>query len=321
MGLVAIPEDQPHLQDYLPRAALQNSYLMNGILALSALELARASETPAMYLPAAIEYSNKASAEFRIQLCNITRDNLHLLYYFAMIAATFNFSLPPEQMSAIDRLGIAFDMVIGATAIATTNIEWLMDSPLSLEIVVGLGQASIETLDSEILMAIDYMASVSSQMSPKLIAEEKETVKVEIAGKEQEIPCPPVGKQFMYWLAIAHLKYCFAEDVRGLIKGYCMTFVPISGMDFIWAIRKKEPVALFVLMYFAVLMHRYGEQTNAWWIRTTGPDLVREASEILLRLPVAMMEEGREGIAWARRQVGLPPLVMEGFVCPEDLVL
>ena len=321
MGLVAIPEDQPHLQDYLPRAALRNSYLMNGILALSALELARASETPAIYLPAAIEYSNKASADFRVQLCNITRDNLHLLYYFAMIAATFNFALPPEQMTAIDRIGIAFDMVIGATAIATTNIQWLMDSPMSLEIVLGLGLASMDILDSETVRAIGYMVSVSSQMSPKLITEEKETVKVEIGGKEQDIPCPPVSEQFMYWLAIAHLKYCFAEDARGLIKGYCMTFIPLSGMDFIWAVRRKEPVALFVLIYFGVLMHRYGEQTKAWWIRTTGRDLVNEASEILLQSPVAMMEEGREGIAWTRRQVGLPPLLMEGVVCPQDLVL
>ncbi|KAE9374416.1 hypothetical protein N431DRAFT_503275 [Stipitochalara longipes BDJ] len=321
MGLVAIPEDQPHLQDYLPRAALRNSYLMNGILALSALELARASETPATYLPAAIEYSNKASADFRIQLCNITRDNLHLLYYFAMIAATFNFALPPEQMSAIDRIGIAFDMVIGATAIATTNIEWLMDSPMTLGIVIGLGRASMEILDSETSTALDHMVTVSSQMSPKLIIEEKETMKIEIGGQEQEIPCPPVNEQFMYWLAIAHLKYCFAEDARGLIQGYCMTFVPLSGTDFICAIRKQEPVALFVLMYFGVLMDRYGEDTKVWWMMTTGRDLVKEASEILLRTPIAMMESGREGIVWTRRQVGLPPLLMESYVCPEDLIL
>ncbi|KAN0102978.1 hypothetical protein V8E51_011291 [Hyaloscypha variabilis] len=321
MGLVAVPEDHPHLQDYLPRAALRNSYLMNGILALSALELARASATSATYLPAAIEYSNKASADFRVQLCNITRDNLHLLYYFAMIAATFNFALPPEQMTSIDRIGIAFDMVIGATAIATTNIEWLMDSPMTLGTVLDLGRASMDLVDSETLTALDYMVSVSSQMSPKLIAEEKETMKVEIGGQEQEIPCPPVSEQFMYWLAIAHLKYCFAEDARSLIKGYCMTFIPLSGTDFIWAIRKQEPVALFVLMYFGVLMDRYGADTKAWWIMTTGRDLVKEASEILLRSPVAMMDDGREGIAWTRRQVGLPPLVMESCVCPEDLVL
>jgi hypothetical protein len=100
-----------------------------------------------------------------------------------------------------------------------------------------------------------------------------------------------------------------------------MTFIPLSGTDFIWAIRKQEPVALFVLMYFGVLMDRYGADTKAWWIMTTGRDLVKEASEILLRSPVAMMDDGREGIAWTRRQVGLPPLVMESYVCLEDLVL
>lgn len=153
-------------------------------------------------------------------------------------------------------------------------------------------------------------------MSPKSLPAME---KIYVAG--QEVPSPPESERYMYWLAIAQLKYCFAEDARGLIAGYCLTFIPVAGADFIWAIRKQEPVALFVLMYFGVLMDRYGEDPRMWWITTTGRDLVKETSEILLQTPIAMIPDGREGITWTRQQAGLPPLVIEDCVCPRDLIL
>jgi hypothetical protein len=316
LGLCCVPEDTPHLQDYVPRAALGNTYLMNGILALSALELSRASSSP-NYLPAAIEYSNRASADFRSQISNITRENLHLLYYFAMIAATFNFALPPEQTSAMARMGIAFDMVIGAVNIAMTNWEWLFDSPISGNAVMAYGTTTMDVVDSETRRALDRLTAVSCQMTPRPISN---------AGEEGDDGGKGGGvddRNCLYWLAIAQLKYCFAEDVRGLIKGYCLTLIPVAGPDFVAAFRRFEPVALFILMYFGVLFDRYGQEPMMWWIASTGRDLVKETSEILLQLPIAQMEDGREGIAWTRRQVGLRPFDFRRDDCvdPNLLVL
>jgi hypothetical protein len=291
---------------------------MNGILALSALELARASGTPATYLPAAIEYSNKASADFRSQLCNITQENLHLLYYFAMIAATFNFALPPEQMSAIDRMGIAFDMVLGASNLAMTNMQWIIESPISVGVVLSYGTAAMDIVDLETRIALDRITSVSWQLTPKAIPATKMESRDDISQAES------VGSEKeMYWLAIAQLKYCFAEDARGLIKGYCLTLIPIAGPEFISAVRRLEPVALFILMYFGVLFDRYGEDPRLWWIASTGRDLVKEISEILMQSPIAEIPDGREGIAWTRQQVGLPPLELAVGDCldPSLLVL
>jgi hypothetical protein len=291
---------------------------MNGILALSALELARASGTPATYLPAAIEYSNKASADFRSQLCNITQENLHLLYYFAMIAATFNFALPPEQMSAIDRMGIAFDMVLGASNLAMTNMQWIIESPISVGVVLSYGTAAMDIVDLETRIALDRITSVSWQLTPKAIPATKMESRDDISQAES------VGSEKeMYRLAIAQLKYCFAEDARGLIKGYCLTLIPIAGPEFISAVRRLEPVALFILMYFGVLFDRYGEDPRLWWIASTGRDLVKEISEILMQSPIAEIPDGREGIAWTRQQVGLPPLELAVGDCldPSLLVL
>jgi hypothetical protein len=290
---------------------------MNGILALSALELARASGTPATYLPAAIEYSNRASADFRSQLCNITQENLHLLYCFGMIAATFNFALPPEQMSAMDRMGIAFDMVLGASNLAMTNMQWIIESPISVGVVLSYGTTTMDIVDLKTRIALDRLTSVSRQMTPKLIPAAK--VEDQDAGQAESVD----GGKEMYWLAIAQLKYCFAEDARSLIKGYCLTLIPIAGPEFISAIRKLKPVALFILMYFGVLFDRYGEDPRMWWITSTGRDLVKEISEMLLRSSIADIPDGREGIAWTRQQVGLPPLALGIDDCldPSLLVL
>jgi hypothetical protein len=302
MGLYSVPGDQTHLQDYLPRAALKTSYLMNGILALSALELSRSSGTPTTYLPAALEYSNRASADFRAQLCNITQENLHLLYYFSSIAAAFNFALPAEKMSAMERMIIAFEMVLGGFSLAMVNYQWLVEGPISVDVVISYGTVSLDILDSDTRIALDRLVAVSRQMTPKLvpIAEEK----------DQDIGQDGLGdgEDYMYRVAIAQLKYCFAEDARDLIKGYCLTLIPTAGSDFILAIKNLEPVALFILLYFSVLFDRYGADPRMWWIVATGRDLVREISDILVLSPIAKIPDAREGITWTRQQVGLPPL-------------
>jgi hypothetical protein len=313
MGLCSVPEDQPHLQDYLPRAALKASYLMNGLLALSALELSRSSGKPATYLPAALEYSNKASADFRSQLCNITQENLHLLYYFSSIAAAFNFALPVEQMSPIERMMIAFDMVLGGFTLAMINYQWLVDSPTSLKALLDYGKVTLDILDSDTKIALDRLTSVSRQMTPKSIQSETQDT-----GQEDHAD----SEVYIYRVAISQLKYCFAEDARDRIKGYCLTLTPVAGAEFISAIRSMEPVALFILMYFGVLLHRYGADPMVWWVSTMGRDLVEEISGILLGSPLAHLEDGREGIAWTRQQVGLPPLEfgIDGFVDPRLLL-
>ena len=255
-----------------------------------------------MYLPAALEYSNKASADFRAQLCNITQENLHLLYYFSSIAAAFNFALPVEEMSAIERIMIAFDMVLGGFTLAMINYQWLVDSPISVNTVLSYGRTTLDILDSDTRAALERLTSVSRRMTPKEVSAAKEETRE--TGQEDHAD----SEVYIYRLAIGQLKYCFAEDARGLIKGYCLTLTPVAGSEFISAVRNLEPVALFILMYFGVLLDRYGANPMVWWVSTVGKDLVKEISEILLASPIAQLHDGREGIAWTRQQVGLPPL-------------
>jgi hypothetical protein len=297
MGLCSIPEDQEYLQTYIPRAALRTEYLMNGILAIAAVDLARtAGESSAKkYLLAALEYSNKASADFRAQLCDINEENLHLLYYFSSIAAVFNLAMPSERLSTMDRMNMGFDMMNGAFMIAMTNIQWLFNH-CSLSTLISFGTATIDILDTGTKIALDRLTSVSCQIH---IPASK------VVTQDAKLEDPLASELEIYRFAIAHLTYCFAEDARGLIQGYCLSLITAAGPDFALAVKELEPMALFIVMHFGVLLDRTARDPRAWWILSMGKDIVKVVSEILQQSPIAQIPDGREGIAWTCQQVGL----------------
>ncbi|KAF4631630.1 hypothetical protein G7Y89_g6498 [Cudoniella acicularis] len=301
-GLSSIPEDQVYLQDCLPRAALGSTYLMNGILAIAAVDLALSfGETnSAKYIRAALEYSNKGSAEFRTHLCNINTGNMTLLYYFASLAAVYNWAVPSEHMSTLDRLTMAFDMLLGAFNIALTNIHWLCQNHSTFGAVLSYGTVTMDILDLDTRIALNRLTTVSDQLRIS-------TSSKEIEGSRQEPPF--AGELVMYRIAIAQLKYSFAEDARGAIKGYCLSLITAAGSDFSLAMKNMEPMALFIVMYFGVLLDRMASDPMCWWIASAGKELVDAISEILLQTPLAEIQDGLEGIAWTRQQVGLPVLL------------
>ncbi|PGH33627.1 hypothetical protein GX50_03537 [[Emmonsia] crescens] len=301
MGLYSIPADEPYMQILLPRAALKDGYVMNSLLAAAAVDLALSSNESesATYLYAALEYSNKASAGFRSQLENINQDNLHLLYHLAALSALMQFVLPNRQQTTLERVDIIFDLLLGACNIAAFNFKWLTEAPCSSRDILNYRPLSMEILDSDTVTALQKLSIVSRQIR---VPASRHTA---IFGGEET----PLASE-EYVIAIAQLKYCFAEDACGRIKAYFLSMVAIGGRDYISAVKNREPMALFMLMYFGVLMDRGGRDYMSWWVGPAGRELVEEISEILEHSPIAQVSEGREGMSWTRQQVGLPPLTM-----------
>ena len=125
-------------------------------------------------------------------------------------------------------------------------------------------------------------------------------------------PDSPAGRHEMYSTTIFWLREIFAEAADGRVKGFCLAFFTLMGVRFTEALRAREPVALFIVMHWAVQLDRLGREV--WWAEDVGRRLVREISD-LLRGPegghacawIAALPDGRDGIIWARQQVGLPP--------------
>jgi hypothetical protein len=126
---------------------------------------------------------------------------------------------------------------------------------------------------------------------------------------------PLAHSVFSYQLAVGQTKYCFAEDHRNRAQSYFLTLFPVAGEEFAAAVRSREPMAMFVLMYWGVLIHRASRDPRTWTIRSSGRDLVAEVSQLLLTSCIVDIPGVREGIAWTRFQVDLGPL--EG--CELDL--
>lgn len=81
VSLCSVPEDQHYLQIEVPRGALRHDFLLNGVFAITALEIAMCDKTvdASKYFCTAMEYYDKGSECFRAALCEVTPDNQHFL--------------------------------------------------------------------------------------------------------------------------------------------------------------------------------------------------------------------------------------------------
>lgn len=299
-----MPGEEPFLQIDMPRLALRNAFLMDGLMATAAVDLAIATRPhdPAAstaYLCTAIERSNRASAAFREQLHDLNRDNLYILYYFSTMAAHFNFITPGLPMTSLQQADMFFTMMWGAINIGMFNFQWLLESPTtiaaSFEYAKNYRMELFDLLDPETTEALSRMSSVIR------------AARLPAKGEGQG---PLAIENFGYQMAVGQTKYSFAEGPEGHRRGNFLGAFAVAGPDFVEAIRNREHVALFITMYWAVLVHRTGlvDKDKAWWIGKKGAELIEEISGILVGSWLVKMDHVREGIAWTRLQVGLPPL-------------
>jgi hypothetical protein len=89
------------------------------------------------------------------------------------------------------------------------------------------------------------------------------------------------------------------------MEGFCVAFPSLAGRDFSLGVKNSEPVALFILLHWAVLLQRLGDWM--WWAGSVGRKLVQEISDVLLQShpQLGATPEWQDGIEWASEQVGI----------------
>jgi hypothetical protein len=284
-----VPKDKAYLEVFLPQAALVNSSLMNGILALAAADFAHSGHK--VYLRRALEYHAKATAEMRIQLKSVDQMNIDDLYPFAMLIAAFNFIITSAQPRTIDRLISTLDMMVSATKMFLTYSR-ASRPECQFEIMSGIDMTILGLLDPETTTALDRLTTISHQI--KVPATNGKSLPF-FAGNSQ-----------LYQVAIAHIKYSFAEELRDVIKNYCWSIASVNDPEFFTAVKNSEPMALLIIMYFGALLDRMGRKGTAmaWWLRSQGKEIVGDVSQILNSSPVAQLPDVQEAMTWARETVG-----------------
>ncbi|KAF2815331.1 uncharacterized protein BDZ99DRAFT_378341 [Mytilinidion resinicola] len=305
--LCILPEDVQYLQIAVPRAAFKHDYLLNGIMALAALEIAIGDDAidqakKRAYLDHASRYYALASQSLRVALCNITKETHHSIYQCSMMLTVINMAIPlskhveddefdEKRLGMLDRMVLLFNLFLGNGSIVLVNFEWLLNSPAEPSLRAGIAlrqKMRPENLDA---LTTAALARLSSVIDAALACGDS------MAIDESLHP---------YQGAVKQLGECFMLDSDDSIKGFCISFPMFAGPEFALSFRRMEPLALFIAMHWAVLLQRL--PAEAWWAVGVGKQLVLEISEMLLsETQLTTMVEWHQNIAWAREQVGLNP--------------
>ncbi|KAH8807549.1 C6 transcription factor [Xylogone sp. PMI_703] len=311
----SVPDDHDYIQNVLPRDALRHSYLLNGIFAMTALDMFMhaSCRSPSIYLQAALEYSDRSSSAFRDALSAITSENLHLLYLYSVISAAFNLVIPqclfmvsPEQPqpSMLERVTTFSNLLLGAINIATTDWTAFMDSPVSIRATFDLLQTtSLDFMGDDERHALRLLGCVLDEAYPEIDPDDNTDRELSSDGENVRSP------REMYQTAFTQLQLCFAEDARGAIQGLSISMPNTCGRDYVAAMSNEEPLVLLFLMYWGVLFERFS--SNAWWAQSVGRILIMEVSDTLIQSSLSAIPEARQGMLWTRQQVGLEPLVWQ----------
>lgn len=333
ISLCSIPPDTQIFQHNLPQKALQYDWLLNSLFALSALDLS--STTPggtpkaATYARAAIEYYDASVRSYRAAVADMTRANHDSLFSVGYVVAVYaaasmrvarddddGGSLP----KVLEQVPQFFDLLAGTSMISRRCMEWLMQSMESVRIIKMMEPATEAGLDGDARAALARLGRVVGEgMYPPMMVplglagavagaglaggEGEDVVGVGEAGRLLE----PDPQREMYARLIPQIVRCFAEDARGLVNGICLAFPAMAGPEFKSAIERSEPMALLVLMYWAVCLEYHGKKM--WWANGLGTRLIVEITEVLERSGAYLMPEFWEAVDWARRRVGLPGLL------------
>ncbi|KAH6842324.1 hypothetical protein B0I37DRAFT_195753 [Chaetomium sp. MPI-CAGE-AT-0009] len=324
------PVCRPYLLEHLPRTALRNGYLLNAILATAAVDLAvsykdSSPRDSASYFRTALEYGNKAMSDFRTQVTTLTPENVDLAIYFSSLVGVVHFAVSADKdVSIIDRVCEHADLTLKSGQIAVENLAWIMAGTSPIPTVMqnyAVNLALLDKLDPKTRAALELMSSVSRQVrvpptSPTIQGSAILTGKMPVPPHEGQGPL--ARELHVYLLAIGQTKYCYAEDLRNKLKAYFHTMFAVAGVHFSAAVRNREPMALFIIMYWGVLVHRARRDPSLWVLVSEGRNIVAESTLLVFCSEIVDVPGVREGIAWTRFQVGLPEL--PGCVPPPALM-
>ncbi|KAI1118637.1 hypothetical protein F5Y14DRAFT_399243 [Nemania sp. NC0429] len=323
-SLCTVPEDHQYMQLLMPQEAMRYDFLLNGIFVASALHRSTTvAESEAKgYFNVAMELYDRASRSFRTHLRKMDPATHHVLYIFSSMTAFINIAFSQcnfsegSELNTLSTVAVAFDLLNGSVNIAITDFQRLLDSPVPIRAYLNYGFATTVALYPDTQAAITRLAHLNEiyHSAPYQGATPSDELSVATSSSFSDAvstvsTTPPSGP----WDAvIALLRHCFAEEQRDILRGFCFVFPGGAGPDFTAAIKAFDPMALLILMHWAVLIDRVGDEF--WWTKKLGVRLaigIWKALQIFghkSTSPALQTPEWGESILWACTQLGIPKL-------------
>jgi len=278
-----------------PSLALKYDFLMDGIFALAALDLAISKQClgePATYSEAAVEFYSRALGKYRVALGDINVENHLAIYLFSCLAIVLNLALPQctaesEEGGMIRAVVNLMTLLQGGGNVALMTWDWLEAGPLKVRDAVDYSlQKPESTLDDSTKAAMRRLYSLNDGMYG--------------AGGSAE----GEKEHARYKTAIDKLEVHFARDAEGIYKGLWLAWPAMVPKPFGAAIQRSDPMALLIVMHWGVMLDRLKTDEDAWWARTSGQDLLRELWAELQGSEQALLPEWKEAFGWLEETTG-----------------
>ncbi|KAJ6098630.1 hypothetical protein N7467_000165 [Penicillium canescens] len=227
----------PVWRNIVPEEALSHPFLMHGILAVSALHLARTGPDPshrASYLNLAVAHQNQALALFRELLGDVNENNAKAVFAFAGIVVVYTFGFPhtPDAQDAWACVDDLYQVLI-----LTRGVQQVIYAPRDFRTFLR------ESNFSPILQVDEVRGVIPDDASAALRK-----------LYEANDACPGADQQ-VYRLAIVNLEEMLGWVYGGMrantIAGRWAIRLPARFME---CLREREPLALVMLAYYGVLL-------------------------------------------------------------------
>lgn len=257
----------------VPEEALSHTFLMHGILALSALHIARTRDDQRheSYVAAAVAHQNQALASFRQLLNNITEDNAKAMFSFASVVVVYTFGFPQtpdpaDPWSCVDGLLQVLLLARGVQQLLNQATSWIRstdweelfhfdpydpsppdDARRVIQRLSGLNRTcgaqdpthNISVYETVIENLADMMATVSSGLnSVPAAAKWGIKLKPEFVDLTREHRPFPLVILVHYCAVLHRLKYhwCFDQWVERVPKAIWKI------LDDSWRVHVREPM-------------------------------------------------------------------------------
>lgn len=222
----------------VPEEGLSHPFLMHGILALSALHLARTGPEPsrrAAYLNRAVAHQNQALALFRELLSDVNEGNAKAMFAYASIVVVYTFGFPhtpdvQDPWTCIDDLYQVLTLTRGVQQVIRSSSEFLNHSTFAPILQV---EETRPPLPEDAATAIRHLH------------EANQVCHVHDEAHELEIYAATIEN-------IAEmLRWVYGGTTTTVIAGRWAIKLPSRFLDLL---REREPLALVMLAHYGVLL-------------------------------------------------------------------
>ncbi|PVH80136.1 hypothetical protein DL98DRAFT_460088 [Cadophora sp. DSE1049] len=253
-ALTLFPGDKQRLvwQTDIHYQARSNPVLMHGILSVAAIHLALLEpESSSQYRLRAFHHHDLGVQLFNQQLSNITSENSHILFPFAVMLVVWAHSSPiiVREALQLDHILNLLELVRGCKTIFMMHWDTISGTP------IGSLREFIPRLKSQQVIQSYIALRAFENLRFKI----SDPMYEHAIGRLENVSMKAAGEP---------------DDVRTVVAWPCLID------EEIWdRLRNKEPMSLFLLAHYAMLLERYERQW--WWINGWSRRILRAVEDEL----------------------------------------